>query len=82
VSGRRYRYRELVTTPTAICDRCGNTADHLFPGADASSRVCSNCYQALQLHQKGSRLVSAGYGAIALGAALILAVLLVVLLAG
>jgi hypothetical protein len=71
-----------VTTPTAICDRCGSPADHLFPGADPSSRVCSNCYQALQLHQQGTRLVSAGYGAIALGAALLVAVLLVVLLAG
>ena len=70
-----------MTTPTAICDRCGSPADHLFPGADPSSRVCSNCYQARQLHQQGTRLVSAGYGAIALGAAPLVAVLLLVLLA-
>jgi hypothetical protein len=70
-----------VTTP-AICDRCGTPAEHLFPGDDPAARICSNCYQALQLHQKGARLVNVGYGAIAVGAALIVAVLLVILLAG
>ena len=73
-------YRAPVTTAPEVCDRCGQAADHLFPDASASSRICSRCYEAQRLHQQGTLLSNLGLGAIVLGAGLLLAIAIILLI--
>jgi hypothetical protein len=68
-----------VTTDAAICDRCGNAAQHLFPDSKTTSKICSNCYEALRLHHQGAVLSGVGIAAIVLGAAILLAIVVLLL---
>ncbi|MCU1596078.1 MAG: hypothetical protein JWO12_3470 [Frankiales bacterium] len=63
------------------CDRCGQPADHLFPGPTSGGRVCSRCYESLRLHQQGVLLNKVGLLAIVLGAGLLIAIALLLLTA-
>ena len=69
-----------MTPATEVCDRCGQPADHLFPDATASSRICSRCYEAQKLHQQGTLLSNLGLVAIVLGAVLLLAIAIILLI--
>ena len=64
-----------------LCDRCGQSAEHLFPDARSQARICSRCYEALRLHQQGVLLNNVGLLAVALGAGLLLAIAIVLLTA-
>ncbi len=65
---------DRVTPGADICDRCGNPAQHLFPGETPAARICSRCYEALRLHHQGAVLSAVGMGAIVLGAAMLIAI--------
>lgn len=68
-----------VSTADDICGRCGNAAPHLFPADRSPIRICSHCYAAQRLHAQGSRLTWIGVLAIALGAAVLVAIVILLL---
>lgn len=68
-----------MMTTSAVCDRCGNATQHLFPDSKSVSRICSNCYEALRLHQQGVVLSTVGMAAMVLGAVILLAIVVLLL---
>lgn len=65
----------------ARCGRCGNAAQHLFPVENSTLLICSHCYAAQRLHTQGHRLTQVGVLALALGAAILVALLVLLLAA-
>lgn len=70
-----------MTTGAGLCDRCGQSAEHLFPDPGSAARICSRCYESLRLHQQGVVLSSVGVLAIVLGAGVLVALAVLLLTA-
>lgn len=63
----------------AICGRCSNVAQHVFPMKKSSLLICSHCYAAQRLHTQGSHLTQVGILALAVGVGILIALVFVLL---